>query len=624
MYPVMLQLEGRPCLVVGGGGVALRKVEGLLQEGAVIRLVAPKAIEPVRELARRGRIELELRGYRQGEAAGYLLVFAATADRETNQQVYEDACRAGVWVNTADDPERCTFQLPARVRRGDLQITVSSGGEAPFAVRRLRQVIERLFGAEWAEWMAAAGSFRRRVRTLEKQAGEEHSLYDRFFDSTVDEERLVVRVPGSGEATSWLADEAPVPPSVESSDGDGIPVGRGRSTGFVSLVGAGPGDAGLLTVKGHRRLLEADAVVYDHLAETVIPPSLGPEVELHPVGKRAGYHPVGQEEINALLIRLASEGKRVVRLKGGDPYVFGRGGEEAEALAGFGIPFEVVPGATSGVAAPAYGGIPVTHRNEAVRVTFVTAHECLKESGPQVRWDLLAADRNMTLVGYMGVTSLPHVVERLIAAGMDPAMPAALIERGTTSRQRVVEAELNELVESGRAAGIRPPAVFVIGPSVRHAPRLDWFQSRPLFGERILVAQNGDGIATALEEAGAEVVEVPLPVTPAARVVLNALPLTGCLFRSPDEVEALEEERDGRSWGRTVRAWCLGRDTSERARQLGWRSVEALGPGAAGQVLVDGITHSKGRKEDWELLSGFGPATHLGRASGPGDSVSGT
>jgi uroporphyrin-III C-methyltransferase / precorrin-2 dehydrogenase / sirohydrochlorin ferrochelatase len=595
MYPVMLQLEGRTCLVVGGGGVALRKVEGLLQERARVRVVAPEPIEPVIELARQGRIELERRVYRKGEAAGYTLVFAATSDHETNQQVYEDAQQAGVWVNTADDPERCAFHLPARIQRGDLQITISSGGTAPFAVRRLRQAFERIFGAEWTEWMAAAGRFRRRIRTGKREGAEELALFDRFFDSTVDEERLIVRLPGSKETNAWLQEDEPeVPDGSLAEENPAEEIGE-QPRGFVSLVGAGPGDAGLLTVKGYRRLLQAEAVVFDHLAETVLPPSLSSEVELHPVGKRAGYHPVCQDEINALLVRLAGEGKRVVRLKGGDPYVFGRGGEEVEVLSALGIPFEVVPGVTAGIAVPAYAGIPVTHRNEAVRVTFVTAHECAKDDGPQVRWDLLAADRNMTLVGYMGVTNLPQVVGRLIDAGMDPQTPAALIERGATSRQRVVRADLANLVESARFAGIRPPAVFVIGPGVRHADRLDWFGSLPLFGERILLAANGDGFAAALERAGAEVVEVPLPVTPAARVAVNALPLTGCVFRSADEVEALEEERDGKSWGPGVRAWCLGSEPAERARRRGWRCVEQLPDGIDAEGVVVRIRRADGR-----------------------------
>ena len=211
-------------------------------------------------------------------------------------------------------------------------------------------------------------------------------------------------------------------------------------------------------------------------------------MELCPVGKEAGNHPVPQEEIEALLIRRAREGKRVVRFKGGDPCIFGRGGEEAESLSRAGIAFEIVPGVTAGIAVPIYAGIPVTFRDEAVRVTLVTAHESIKKDGPQVRWDLLARDPSATLVGFMGVSALRSVAASLLAAGIDPDVPAAIVERGTTSAQKVVRAPLRDLAGAAEAAGIRPPALFVIGTAVRHAAHLDWFSGRPLFGHRILVA----------------------------------------------------------------------------------------------------------------------------------------
>ncbi|GAG55365.1 unnamed protein product [marine sediment metagenome] len=322
--------------------------------------------------------------------------------------------------------------------------------------------------------------------------------------------------------------------------------------------------------------MAADTVVYDRLAETALPCDLSPQVELHSVGKKKGHHPVQQEEINTLLVRLAQQGKRVVRLKGGDPYVLGRGGEEAEALADAGIPFEVVPCVTSGVAVPAYAGIPVTHRQEVVRVTMVTAHESKKEGGPQVRWDLIGADPHVSLIGYMGVTSLPQVVEHILESGMDPKMPAAMIERGTTSRQRVVQSSLDELPQAVEKEGLRPPALFIIGSVVRHADKLDWFGKRPLIGERMVVVAPVGEMGEALEMNGVELVEVPLPVTPAARVVMGALPLTGCIFRSPDEVEAFEEERDSQGWSPEMVAWCLTPDTTTRARDLNWLQVEQI------------------------------------------------
>jgi uroporphyrinogen III methyltransferase/synthase len=321
-------------------------------------------------------------------------------------------------------------------------------------------------------------------------------------------------------------------------------------------------------------------VVYDRLAAPALPCDLSGEVVLHPVGKEAGNHPMPQEEINALLVRLGKEGRRVVRLKGGDPDVFGRGGEEAEALAQAGIPFEIVPGVTSGVAVPAWIGVPVTHRGEAVRLTLVTAHESVKRGGPQVRWDLMAQDRHATIVGYMGVTSLPNVVAELLRSGMSPETPAALVQHGCTAAQRSVVSTLAGLPEAVVDAGLGPPGLFVVGPTVEHAHRLDWVRRQPLARERLVVPVSADDLVTSLEAAGAEVIAVPRPITPAARVVMRVLPVTGCVMRSPEDVEALDAERDGLEWQEHSAVWCLGSEAAERARARRWpgvREVEAQG-----------------------------------------------
>jgi uroporphyrin-III C-methyltransferase/precorrin-2 dehydrogenase/sirohydrochlorin ferrochelatase len=595
MFPVMLSLEKRPCLVVGGGGVALRKTQSLVAEQAVVTLVAPELVEPLQELGRAGRIAVERREYRPGEAAGYALVFAATDDREVNRRVFRDAEEAGVWVNVADDPELCSFHLPARVQRGALQLAVASGGEAPFVVRRLRQLLEARFGPEWSEWAEAAARFRELVRSGLPPGPEQEEAFDRFFKESVDAGRLRARVPGAAEQRSWIGREesggGPAP-----SRADGRPPEGPAAEGLVSLVGAGPGCPGLLTLRGRERLLGADAVVYDRLAATALPCELPARVELHPVGKLPGHHPVPQEEINALLVRLAREGKRVVRLKGGDPFVFGRGGEEGEALAAEGLRFEVVPGVTSGVAAPAFLGIPVTHRKEAVRLTLLTAHEAVKESGRQVRWDLLAQDPHATLVGYMGVTALPRVVEELLKGTMDPKTPAAMVECGTLARQRSVIAPLAELPEAVERAGLAPPALFVIGPTVAHADQLDWRRAQPLAGERLLAPEADPATARALEEAGAEVLAVSLPLRPAARVVVGAAPLTGCLLSRPTQVDSLEEERDGAGWEGEVVAWCRGPETAARARRYGWRRVEELEAGEEGALLAARLRSRRARE----------------------------
>jgi len=609
MYPVMLGMRGRRVLVVGGGEVALRKLEGVLADGALATVIAPQVVPAIEALALRWRGRPAARPFARGDAAGYALVFAATDDPAANAAVSAEAQAVGTWVNAADEPERCTFHLPARIQRGALQISVASDGGAPFVARRLRQVLERRLGAEWSEWMDAARRFRRAVRALGGTRADAERRYDAFFRATVDVDRLRARVPTADEVEAWLAPRA----GEERSSGGGsapapgtvLPLGPrvgpapGSRPGLVSLVGAGPGDPGLLTLRARRRLLAADAVVYDRLAAAALPADLPGRVELHSVGKEAGHHPVPQEEITALLVRLAAAGKRTVRLKGGDPFVFGRGSEEAETLRRAGIPYEIVPGVTAGVGATACAGIPVTHRGESVRVTFVTAHESVKGDGPQVRWDLLAQDPNATIVGYMGVSSLPDVAARLEAAGMPGSTPAALVSHGSTAAQRVVVSTLARLHSAGLAAGIRPPAVFVIGPTVRHAATLDWFVSRPLSGERLGLFAPAGALGAALDAAGAEVVEAPRPLGAAARVAMGAAPLGGFVLRCADEVEALEDERGMPGLDAEVRAICVGRGAAARARALGWTRVIELEEGAGAEAVVAAVAERATRRNPW-------------------------
>jgi len=594
MYPVMLDVNGRSCLVVGGGGVALRKALGLVDEGARVTVVAPEVVEPLDAMAAAGRLVVERREYRPGEAESFILVIAATDDRRVNRQVFQDADGAGVWVNVADDPELCSFHLPARVRRGPLQLTVSSAGRAPFVARRLRQLFDRRLGFEWSEWIEAAARFRGRLLELDLSPSDREALFDRFFSATVDEDGLRVRVPTAAEETGWLG--APVDHLEGEEDATDRPEtcrDDARHDVLVSLVGAGPGCPGLLTTRGRQRLMEADAVVYDRLAAAALPCDLPAGVELHAVGKVAGNHPIPQEEINALLVRLARQGKRVVRLKGGDPYVFGRGGEEAEVLDAEGIAFDVVPGVTSGVAAMAWAGIPVTHRREAVRLTLLTAHEAIKDGGQQVRWDLLAQDEHATIVGYMGVTALPDVVRRLVAAGMDPDTPAAMVEQGTTAAQKSVVSTVADLPQSVVEAGLEPPALFVIGPTVRHSKQLDWYSRQPLSGVRLVVPADATPVVRRLEAAGADVVAVPFPVTPAARIVIATLPLSGCVVTTPADVDWMDDERGGATWAEDCPAWCIGDDTAKRARERGWRRVRMLGRGTECGELVARISDAR-------------------------------
>lgn len=286
--------------------------------------------------------------------------------------------------------------------------------------------------------------------------------------------------------------------------------------GTVYLVGAGPGDPDLITVRAKHLLDNCDAVVYDSLIPYELILTLPAEVEHHYVGKQAGRHSLPQPEIHQLLVKLASQGKQVVRLKGGDPFVFGRGGEEAEFLKEHGVRYEVVPGVTSGVAALAYAGIPCTHRRDSSYVMFLTAHKAAEKDIPGVPWDWVAGARDGTLVIYMGVAEIKHVIDRVIAAGMDPDTPSAVIERGTCSTQRAVTTKLSNLPDKVVELAVKPPALFVIGEVAKYREKLQWFQDRPLSGVRVMVTRPADQAMTLyrhLRELGAEVLAYPTIAT---------------------------------------------------------------------------------------------------------------
>jgi uroporphyrin-III C-methyltransferase/precorrin-2 dehydrogenase/sirohydrochlorin ferrochelatase len=560
MFPVTLCLERVRCLVVGGGEVALRKVEGLLRERANVTVVAPEAVAELRRLATAGAVTWERRPYAGGEAGKYRLVFAATDQRQVNRGIRDDAEAAGTWVNVADDPELCTFHLPARLERGPLQIAISSGGGAPFVVRRLREVLDRWLDPAWSAWAGAAARFRGMARESGAGTEQREQLFDGFFGATVDATRLRVRVPGDAELARWIT---------------GGPAGGGRNAGFVSLVGAGPGNGGLLTLRGYRRLHAADAVVYDRLAEPALPCDLPEGIQLHAVGKEAGSHPVPQDEINAMLVALAREGKRVVRFKGGDPYVFGRGGEEALALRAAGIAFEVVPGVSTGVAGPAFAGVPVTQRGISSQVTYFTAHKAVTE-GEGDESTLLAPPARHTLVGFMGVGNLAAVTRALLRKGVPAATPALLVERATTAFQRSIPATVGTLAAVAESEVVRAPALLVVGEAVGLAAELGWHERLPLARTRVALAAPAVALAEALELRGAEVLEAPLPLTVGARLALSALPLTGWVARTPAEVTFFCDGLSAVEGAARAIAVCAGGDTATAARNGGWPAVHEI------------------------------------------------
>ena len=464
-YPVTLDVEGRLCIVLGGGEVAEHKAHGLLEAGARVRVVAPDLTAGLEELARGGAIEAVRRTYANGDLEGAFVAVAATDDPETNASAYEEAEDRGVLMNAVDDVAHCHFAAPSVVRRGDLVLAISTAGKAPALAKRLREELSERFGPEWGTLVDVLAEARREALSAGARA-DGFDLWARRWRSALGEDLV-------GLVREGRADEARrrVVAALLGRPPDGGP-GHGRRLlrlpGKVWIVGAGPGDPGLITLRGRQALESADVVVYDRLVH----PELVAGKSAIFVGKRAGERHAGQREINALLVRLARRGKTVVRLKGGDPFVFGRGGEEAEALAAAGVRYEVVPAPTSAIAALAYAGIPVTDRRVASSVAIVSGHSA---GDRDVDWRRLAASVD-TIVVLMGVGNLDHVVRELISGGRDPRTPAAIVENGTLPGQRVVTADLGTLPASARRSGIRSPAAIVIGEVVSLRRRIAWFE----------------------------------------------------------------------------------------------------------------------------------------------------
>ncbi len=410
LYPVMLQVAGRRCLVVGGGRVATRKVEGLVGAGAEVTVIAPEIDPTIEGLP----VGIERRPYRTGDVAGFRLVITATDDADVNAAVYDDAERAGVWVNSADDIDHCSFTLPAIHRDGAVTVAVSTDGQSPAFATWLRDRVREALPVGLGEVSAVL-------------AAERRSLHDR------------------GETTEGLDWVTRIDDLVNASD-----------VGTVHLVGAGPGDPELLTLRAARLLASADVVVHDALADTAVLDLVPADVERIDVGKRPG-RPVPQELINDLLVHLAQSHRCVVRLKGGDPYLFGRGGEEALALRAGGVPFEVVPGITSAIAAPAAAGVPVTQRGVSASVTVVTGHRRFGDED-ETDWEALARVGG-TIVVLMGVAERAAIARRLMDGGLAQTTPVTAVRYGTRPEQEVARTTLEAL----GTTPIEAPAAIVIG-----------------------------------------------------------------------------------------------------------------------------------------------------------------
>jgi len=472
-YPVFLDLRGRRAVVIGGGVVAEQKVRGLVAAGAHVTVVSPDNTPALTDLARGGAIELRRRRYHDGDLAGAWLAIAATDDRAANAAVWAEAERLGVPLNAVDDLEHSSFIAPAIHREGDITVAVSTGGKSPALAVRLRQRIARLVGRAEAGLCALLGELRPELAARVPDARARTALWYAIVDSDVID--FVRRGDGEGarRRIEVLIQRALSVPRLKPGPSAALPlraVTQGAhssewesETGVVYLVGAGPGDPGLITAQGLELLRSADVVAYDRLVSPALVAAAPASAERVFVGKECYESGTRQQEINALLVDRARRGHTVVRLKGGDPFVFGRGAEECEALRAAGVPFQVIPGVTSATAVPAAAGIPVTHRRVASAFAVVAGHE--SDGRSDLDWEALA--RVPTLVVLMGLSALPDIVARLRAQGMTPDTPAAVIASGTLPEQRTVVGTLDDIVDLVAAAGLEPPATVVIGEVVR-------------------------------------------------------------------------------------------------------------------------------------------------------------
>lgn len=457
-FPIFLDIRSKRCLVVGGGAVAERKSANLLRAGADLVLIAPKITDSLLSWKEAGQLTHLPRNFTEADISGSRLVIAATDDTQVNRQIAELAQAQQIPVNVVDQPELCSFIVPSIIDRSPVVAAVSTGGASPVLARLIRSRMESMIPAGYGRLADLCSRFRQRVKDTFAKPAERRIFWDRVLAGGV-AERIFS---GHTEEAEQLLEQTLTEAASK------------KNIGEVYLVGAGPGDPDLLTFRALRLMQQADVVVYDRLVAKPILEMTRQDAQHIYVGKERDKHTLRQEEINQLLARLAKEGKRVVRLKGGDPFIFGRGGEEIDTLAAEGIPFQVIPGITAAAGCASYAGIPLTHRDYAQSVTFVTGH--LKDGSMNLNWEMLAQP-SQTIVFYMGLVGLPVICEQLQAHGVPADMPIALVQQGTTHMQRVFTGTLADIQEVVEREKPKPPTLIIVGRVVELQEKLSWYKA---------------------------------------------------------------------------------------------------------------------------------------------------
>ena len=452
--PIFTKLDNKPVLVVGGGEVALRKCRAFLKARASVTLVAPWFCDELKEHAHNNEVTLIDAYFDESHLDGKMLVIAATDRDEVNNNVFELANARNVFVNVVDDQPKCTFIFPSIVDRDPITIAISSAGTAPVLARRLREKLETLIPHHIGPLATLVGGFRDKVKKRFKHFSDRRQFWEGVFDSSVVSKVQTGDTQAAQQQLEQMLDA------------------KAEPEGEVYVVGAGPGDPELLTLKALQLMQQADVVVYDFLVSDEIMELVRRDADLICVGKRLGDHSVVQEDTNQMLVDLAKQGKKVCRIKGGDPFIYGRGGEEVQVLAANNVNYQIVPGITAAAGCSAYAGIPLTHRDHAQAIQFVTGH--CKKDGQELDWQSLAK-ANQTLAIYMGVIKSPHIQGELLKHGRKADTPVAIIENGTRKNQRVVTGQLGELADIIERNSIISPALLIIGEVAALHSQLAWF-----------------------------------------------------------------------------------------------------------------------------------------------------
>lgn len=455
--PIFIDVRDRRCLIVGGGEVAARKALTLLKAQAQVVVVAPQLCLTLANLHAQGTIIWEPTPFEPKRLEHTWLAIAATDNATVNQAVSQAAQARSIPVNVVDQPALCTFTMPSIIDRSPVVIAISSSGAAPVLSRMLRAKLETLIPAAYGRLAQLAGKFRKQVQTQLPEGTSRRIFWENVFEGPIAEQMLAGREDAAFSALQQSLNQAASQPV----------------KGEVYLVGAGPGDPDLLTFRALRLMQKADVVLYDNLVSDGVMELVRRDAERIYVGKKRSNHAIPQEEINELLVKLALQGKRVLRIKGGDPFIFGRGGEEIQTLTAQGIAFQVVPGISAANGIASYAGIPLTHRDYAQAVTFVTGH--LKDGTVNLDWHALTRP-NHTVVIYMGLEGLAEICKQLMAHGLAAEHPIAVIQQGTTRYQRVMTGTLTDLPERVLRAGFKAPTLTIVGEVVKLREQLTWFK----------------------------------------------------------------------------------------------------------------------------------------------------